>query len=76
MKYESRLLWVAIDDIPKMIRKNFGFCVNNLAWDTDWCVVQLYDNEYIQELDAFGINWQYPTRNPGGELGRRRSHSG
>jgi hypothetical protein len=72
MNYSSRLLWIAIDDVPKMIHAGMGFCVNCRAWDTEWCVVQLYDNDYILDLDKHGIDWQYPTVNPGGSVFARR----
>jgi hypothetical protein len=75
MKYNSRLLWIGCDDLPELARAGVAFCVNNLAWDTDWCVVQLYDNTYIPELDGAGIYWQYPDVNPGGTLGKGRKYN-
>ncbi len=65
MNYQSRLLWVYVEDLPKMARAGIGFCVNLMAWDTDYAVVQLYTNEDIKELDALdGVDWCYPTPNP------------
>jgi len=74
MNYQSRLVWVYVDDLPKMARAGIGFCVNTVGWDTDFAVVQLYTNSHIPELDTAEIEWQYPTPNPGGSFLGGKKH--
>lgn len=66
MRHESRLLWVLIDDLPKLIDAKVTFCCGARAHDTAFVVAQLYDNECILQLDDLGVDWMYPTPNKGG----------
>ncbi len=62
MKHESRLIWVLVDDLPKLIDAKVPFACGARAYDPAFCVVQLYNNAAIQELDTTvpGLDWQYP----------------
>ena len=66
MRHESRLIWVLIDDIPKLLDAKITFSCGPRAHDHCFAVMQLYDNEKIKELDGLGIDWMYPiSRNTG-----------
>ena len=61
MKHESRLLWILIDDLPKLIEAKITFSCGPKAYDPLFVVVQLYDNEKIIELDEIKVDWMYPV---------------
>lgn len=61
MKHESRLLWVLIEDLPKLIAAKITFSCGAPAMDDLFVVTQLYNNEAIKELDGMDVDWVYPT---------------
>ncbi len=65
MTFKSRLIWVWIEDLPKMINAKIIFCCGYPGYDPAYVSVQLYDNERIEELDHAGVDWKYPEPDPG-----------
>ena len=62
MNFQSRLIWVAVVDLPQLIDKKIAFSCGARAYDPDYVVVQLYNNDAVKELDQTvpALDWQYP----------------
>jgi hypothetical protein len=70
MKHESRLLWVLIEDLPKLIDGKISFACGLRAYDTAYVTIQLYSNDQIPQLDPLSVDWQYPYVPPNARSGR------
>ncbi len=62
MNFQSRLIWVAVEDLPQLIDAKITFSCGARAYDTAYVVVQLYNNDAVKELDQTvpALDWQYP----------------